>query len=968
MLVKESTYSGFRLKEITQIKEIDSMLYFFEHIKTKADLVFLSNKDENKVFSIAFKTPVSDNTGVAHILEHSVLNGSKKYPLKEPFVELLKGSLKTFLNAMTYPDKTIYPVASTNDKDFLNLMDVYLDGVLNPRIYENEFVFMQEGWHFHLEKPEDDIKLNGVVYNEMKGAYSNPDEILIDTIFETLYSDTTYKYSSGGMPEEITALTYKDFIDFHKMYYHPSNSIIYFYGDLDIVKYLSYLDSNYLSCYNANTKIDNIPRQIKKPAKEEIIKFYPITMQEDESEKEIYNISYNIGCANDPLLRMSFEILSKLLVNYPSSPLRLAFNDAKIGKEIEGHYETDLYYYTLMFIGRDMKEGGHKTFFELINNTLSNLAANKIDKDLIDAAINMYEFSIKDVDNSTVPKGLNYNIDILDSLIYGGNAESIIAYKENLDKIKAQAHSGYFESLIEKYILSSESKTCIVLKPKKGISEAKEEQIKNLLKEKKEKMANEEIAKIIEKTNKLAQIQNTPDTKENIKKIPVLPISDIENPPKRDFDKNGNIYIYNDSTQDIIYLTVYYDIRDMDISKYHYTNFLCTCLTETATKNYSFEKLSNAIKINTGGIDFDAAVSKHLRTGAPRPQITANIRFFNEKREKAMELLDEIMYNSVFADKKRIYEILAKELMQEKSRIIYGARNVIVNRLNSYISLSGALSEYMCGLEYYDFLDDFYRNFDIKYEKIIAEINELYQHIFTHSNVELLLALDKKYNDEILSFIENRFKECENNETKTDIAFSFEAKNEALIMSTDVAYNGRAYDFKKAGYEYDGVLQVIKTIMQTDYLWNNVRVKGGAYGAFFIVERAGGMFVSSYRDPHIKRTYDVYDNIGPYLKETAFDNDAVHKFIIGTISSTDMPLPPPSVAKREYNAYKSGISYEDRIKTREQILSVTPQKIRSASDMFLSLKKEQDYFCTIASKSAVDKNKELFRNIKYLIK
>ncbi|NMC56350.1 MAG: insulinase family protein, partial [Eubacteriaceae bacterium] len=827
MLVKDKIYEGFILKDISEIKEIEATLYYFSHMKTKADLVFLSNEDDNKVFSIAFKTPVYDNTGVAHIIEHSVLNGSKKYPLKEPFVELLKGSLKTFLNAMTYPDKTIYPVASMNDKDFLNLIDVYLDGVLNPRIYDSEYVYMQEGWHYHLENEADDLKYNGVVYNEMKGAYSNPDEIMIDTIFETLYSDTTYKYSSGGKPEEIPTLTYKGFINFHKKYYHPSNSIIYLYGKMDIEKHLAYLNNEYLRKFEYSQKIDNIPVQKDISAHTDIVKYYPITQQEGDKEKEIYAIAYNIGCAGDPLLRMSFEILEKLLVNYPSSPLKIAFNDAKIGKEIEGHYETDLYYYTLMFIGRDMKDGSDNKFFAMLDNTLASLVKNGIEAELIDASINMYEFSIKDVDNSTIPKGLNYNLEILDSMLYGSQPQAVLAYKQNLDTIKASAHNGYFENLIKQYILENNHKTSVILKPKKGISEDREESIIKQLKDKKESLSAEEIKQIYDETNKLIEIQNEPDTKENLKKIPVLPVSDITNPQKKTLEKHDNVFVYNDTTQDIVYVSAYYDISELDISKYHYANLLSSCLTEMATKNYSFDKLDNAIRINTGGIDFEAIVNKDLRTNDARPQINLNIRFFYEKKEKAMELLNEIIKNSLFDDKKRLYEVVAKEVMQEKNKIIYSARTVLANRLNSYLNTAAALGEYMHGLEYYDFISDLYQNFEGSFEKAVSEMTQIYNQIFNDANVEILLALDNKHNDTIIPFVKKYFKSCDNNDPKVKLSYEYENKNEGLIMSTDVAYDGRAYDFNKAGYEYSGVMQVVKTMMQTDYLWNNVRVKGG---------------------------------------------------------------------------------------------------------------------------------------------
>jgi hypothetical protein len=968
MLITGNVYNGFYLKEKTEITETDSTLYYFEHQKTKAELVYLSNVDENKVFSIAFKTPVSDSTGVAHIIEHSVLNGSRKYPLKEPFVELLKGSLKTFLNAMTYPDKTIYPIASINEKDFMNLMDVYLDAVFYPRIYENEFVFMQEGWHYHLEKESDPLAYNGVVYNEMKGAYSNPDEILIDSILETLYSDTSYKYSSGGKPEDIIKLSYKAFIDFHEKYYHPSNSVIYLYGNCNINNCLAYLNEEYLSKFDYKKIPDNIPVQNKIKTGKEIIKYYPITEEEESKGKEIYNLSYSIGNAKEPKLKMSFQILEKLLVHYPSSPIRIAFNNAKIGKEIDGFYETDLYYYTLMLIGRDLKENTQNKFYELIEDTLEDLVTNGIDKDLIDAALNMYEFTIKDIDNSTLPKGLLYNIDILDALIYGYNPKTHIAYKQNLDEIKQAAHNEYFENLIKKHILKNEHKTAIVLKPKKGIAEEKDKLVRKSLKEKKDKFNDREINCIIDKTKELIKIQNTPDSKENLSKIPVLPISEIKYPEKKILQKNDNIFLYNDNTQGIIYLNVYYDISEVDISKYHYINLLSACLTETATTNYTFDQLSNAIKINTGGLDFNVTISKNLKTNKAYPQLVISMRFLYEKRDKAMDLLDEIITKSILTDKKRIFEIIAKEAAREKNKIIYNARGVLINRLNSYLNSAGALSEYLHGLDYYDFIEDLYINFEKKYNTVITEMLKLYKYIFLNCKVELLLTLEEKYNESIVNLTKNFFKKYENNNPAKDIYLSFEAKNEALIMSTDVNYVGRAYDYLKAGFSYNGFMLVLKTILQTDYLWNNVRVRGGAYGAFFVVERSGNMIISSYRDPHILRTYEVFDDIDHYLKQVDLDRETINKFIIGTIAALDMPVPPLALAKREYTAYKSDVTYDERMKIRDNILSTTENDIRNFVDMFHKMKSEQSYLCTIASKTAIEKNKDLYKNFRYLIK
>ncbi len=962
------TYEGFKLNEISLIDEIKSVLYHFQHEKTEADLIYIANDDTNKVFSIAFKTPVSDNTGVAHIIEHSVLNGSKKYPLKEPFVELLKGSLKTFLNAMTYPDKTVYPVASTNETDFLNLIDVYLDAVFNPLIHENEYVFMQEGWHYHLEDKGDELSYNGVVFNEMKGVYSSPDEILVDTIFQTLYSDTTYRFSSGGEPTEIPTLTYEGFKNFHQTFYHPSNSVLYFYGNGDIEKHLNFIDKEYLNGYEKSARAERRPTQKKLDTAGMITKYYPITAEEEMTGKDILNLSYAISDAHDAKTRIGMQILTRLLFNYPSSPVRTAFNASGIGKEISGFYETDIYYYTLIAIARDCREDGAEAFYTLVDQTLSKLVQEGIDADLIDAALNMYEFLLKDVENSSVPKGLHYNLDILDSLMYGGDAKMYLKYNQYLDEIKKEAHHGYFEALIEKYLLNNRHQISVVLKPQKGIAEKREEEQRTALKEKQEALSDSETAQIVEKTLKLKEIQNTPDKPEALKKIPVLPLSEITPPKARELKREGNVYLYNEDASDIIYMQAYYDISEIAIEKYHYAALLGACLTQLATQKYNFEDLNNAIQINTGGLDFEATINKNLITDEPVPQFVLRLRFFEEKAAKAMELLDEIFYRTRFDDRQRLYEIVAEEAASEKSKLMFDARGVLHNRLTSYISPSGALKEYMQGIDYYYFIDELYTNFDTKIDEAIAEMKKIYQAVFSDANVELLFSSDEAHNPLIFNTISRHFKACEANTPKVNISFTPQAKNEALIISTDVNYVGKAYDFKKAGYRYSGPMLVLKTIMHTDYLWNNVRVKGGAYGAFFTVDRTGGITVSSYRDPHIKRTFDVIDNIARHLETTSYTKEAIHKFIIGTISSIDIPVPPIASAQREYLSYKYGITYEERMKNRSDILACTTQDIRNFAQMFDKMKAEQHYLCAVSNKSAATKERGLFDEMKNLIK
>ena len=959
-------HAAYTLIEKKSVSEADSICYHFEHKQTKAQVVYLSNKDKNKVFSVAFRTPTTNSTGVAHILEHSVLNGSKKYPVKEPFAELLKGSLKTFLNAMTYPDKTIYPIASMNDKDYMNLMDVYLDAVFFPKIYENELIFMQEGWHYHLEKKKDALRYNGVVYNEMKGAYSNPDEVLIDNILESLYSATPYEHSTGGKPEEILSLTYEEFLDFHKKYYHPSNSIVYFYGDGDISMHLSYLDEQYLRHFQESTPAPLVPARPKKKVYREIVDYYPITDEEETTGKDIAVLAYAVGNAKDAALRMSFQILEKMLTSYASSPIKLAFQDAKIGKEIEGHYETDLYYYTVMFLGRDLSEESDGRFAKLIESTLQEVVEKGIDKDLIEASINMYEFALRDVDNTAIPKGLHYNIDVLDGMLYGLKPQTHLSYEKILKKIKAKAGEGYFEQLIQKYLLDNKHKTSVVLKPKKGLQQAREKKREEALRAVEASLTEQERQTILERTKKLIKWQNTADSKAKLNKIPVVPKSEIKDPEPSKLLQDNGLYIYSAAARDIVSMDVYFDISAIDPAKYHYINLLSACLGEMATKHYELSDLSNAISIYTGSMDFAAMVNKHALTNMPWPQVLVNVRFLFEKREKALELVNEILHETILNDKKRLFEIVAKEAAIEKNKILHDARGILFSRLGSYLSSAGALQNDMQSLAYYDFIENVYQHFDEHYEQLVTEMQALYEEIFSKAEKKVLLALDDGHIEEMKKLSHTYFAPKEGE--SAEIVYPYRAKNEALISATDVNYVGRAYDFVKAGGEYCGSMQVMKTILQTDYLWNNIRVRGGAYGAFFTVERSGAAMFATYRDPHVARSFDVIKNAGAFLANIDYDDKAMHKFIIGTISSLDMPLPPLAIARREFFAYQSGISFQERLALRHEILSATQQDIRKLGGLFAEMETQQHYVCAVLSPASAKENKSFFAEERYLIK
>ena len=650
-------YSGFKLIESKSIKEVDSTGYLFEHEKTGAKLYYLSNEDDNKVFSVSFRTPPTDSTGLPHILEHSVLCGSEKYPVKEPFVELIKGSLNTFLNAMTFPDKTMYPIASMNDKDFVNLMDVYLDAVFNPKIYDEKGIFLQEGWHYHLENAEDDIRYVGVVYNEMKGAFSNPEEVVNRKVQETLFPDTPYGLESGGDPDVIVDLTYEDFIDFHKKYYHPSNSYIYFYGDGDILEHLAFVHENYLSKYD-KLQIDSsisIQRPFKEP--KEKVYSYPISNTESTKEKTFLTMNWVTGVSTDPQTHLGLEILAHILLNSPSAPLKKALLQAELGKDVMGSFDGGILQPVISIMIKNSEESKKEEFKKIINETLNSLVENGIDRDQIKAAINISEFKMKEADFGSYPKGLIYGINIMDSWLYDSDPSMYLEYEDDFEFIRNNIDQNYFENLIQKYLLDNNHCSLLIAKPEQGLVDKGDHEIEKHLKEYKERLNQEELESLIKETKDLIIRQNTSDDPTDIEKIPVLPIEDIgkkteELPLEIKKFKNVEVLHTPVHTNGIVYTSLLFDIKNVEKEYIPYVALLARYLGEVSTQEYSFEQLTNEIEIYTGGIDFDIDVyanSKNIEEYEPRFIVRG--RALKEHLNKLFHIMSQMIVHCKYDEK-----------------------------------------------------------------------------------------------------------------------------------------------------------------------------------------------------------------------------------------------------------------------------------------------------------------------------
>jgi len=965
--------TAYELIEKHQIEELDSVAYLLKHKKSGARIALLSNDDDNKVFNIGFRTPPQDSTGLPHILEHSVLCGSKKFPVKDPFVELAKGSLNTFLNAMTYSDKTVYPVASCNDADFQNLMDVYLDAVFHPNIYNKEEIFRQEGWHYELEQTDGELTLNGVVYNEMKGAFSSPEDVLDREIMAALFPDTPYGNESGGDPEVIPELTYEAFLAFHEKYYHPSNSYIYLYGNMDMAEKLLWLDKEYLSEYDIIQVESALPVQEAFKETREVILEYPIS--ETEEEKDNTYISYNkvIGTSLDRELYLAFQVIEYALLAAPGAPLKQAILDAKIGKDVISSYDNGIMQPIFSIITKNANIDQKDAFITLIHQTLENLVHKGLDKKALEAGLNYYEFRYREADFGNYPKGLMYGLQAFDSWLYDETKPFI--HLEALDtfaSLKKRVDTDYFEKLVQEYLLDNTHAAVVAVKPKKGLSQEKEEQLAKRLADYKASLSKEECEKLVAFTHHLRAYQEEESSQEELEKIPVLQLEDIDKnvrPFKNEelLIENTKVIYHEYHTNGIVYLNMAFDITKIPQELLPYVSILKNVLGYVDTENYSFGELFNEINRKSGGI------SQTLGVYADDTDENKNIMTF-ELRAKALEdqlsfvftMIKEILTKSKLEDEKRLYEIIAQMKSRLQMILPSHGHSTAVTRAMSYFSETSDFSDKTGGIAFYRVVESLESHFEEEKVDFISKLKEACQYIFCPENLTVSVTCEQKALDglgEQLKVLQSYLKsvKTEREAEKTQLR----KKNEGFLTSSQVQYVAAAGNFKKAGFEYTGALRVLKVILSYDYLWVQIRVKGGAYGCMSGFTRTGNGYLASYRDPNLRGTFDVYRGTVDYLKNFAASRRDMVKYIIGTISDMDVPLTPSMAGQRSFTAYLTNVTEERISREREEVLSCTVDDIRKLADYIQAIL-DDDAICVLGNEALLKKEEGLFHTLEPL--
>ena len=957
-----------------RVEDVQSDGFILRHKKSGARIAILSNNDDNKVFYIGFRTPPEDETGVPHIIEHTTLCGSKKFPVKDPFIELAKGSLNTFLNAMTYPDKTVYPIASCNDQDFKNLMDVYLDAVFNPNITKYEEIFKQEGWHYELTGKDDELKINGVVYNEMKGAYSSPDEVLSSQIYRSLFPDNTYSKDSGGNPEYIPKLTYEAYLDFYHKYYHPSNSYIYLYGDMDVVERLEWLDKEYLSLYDykkVNSEIN------KQPAFDEIKNVeaqYSITM-DDSQENKTY-LSYNrvVGDSLDEMLYQAFDVLDYALVSSPGAPVKQALIDAGIGDDVYGSYDAGILQPVFSFVAKNANASQADEFESIIENTLKEVIKTGINKEALLAGINSSEFKFREADFGQFPKGLLFGLNCLDSWLFDDMKPFIhLECLGTYAKLRKAVDTDYFEKLIQEYLLDNTHGSSVTVKPKRGLGNEREEALAKELSDYKASLSDEEIKKLIEDTEHLKKYQEEPSSDEDLRKLPMLtradmkknamPFSNIEDElldvkvVRHDIESNG-----------IDYISFLFDAGDFAQSELGYLGFFTNALGLVSTEKYSYTDLANATNIYTGGISTGTASHPDIKDRNNFVfKFEVKLKVLEKNLDKALELMEQMLLSSDFTDTKRLGELVAQIKARLQANLSSSGHLVAAMRSMSSFSRYALYQDELKGVAFYRSICCIEKELSESPKSVSDKLAAIAKKLFARNRMLISFTGNNEAYGNAKPSLEKviaGFNKMSAVGNQAEVHFN--TAKEAFIDASQIQYVAKTGDFICEGYEYTGALRLLRIILSYDYLWINVRVKGGAYGCMNTFLRSGESYFVSYRDPNLSDTLDVYDRIPEYIKNFSPDERDMTKYIIGTFSALDTPMNPEAKGSRSLSAYLEGITYEQIQKERNEILNAQPEDIRRLADLVEAVLKK-DSICVIGNENMIKESAGLFENVEKLI-
>lgn len=957
---------GFTVTQLSPIPEVNADAYLLHHKGSGARLLYLDAPDDNNVFYIAFRTTPDNSKGTPHIMEHSTLCGSRKFPLKEPFVELAKGSLNTFLNAITWPDKTMYPVASRNKKDFRNLMDVYLDAVFYPECLKNPQILAQEGWHYELETREGELTYNGVVYNEMQGALSEPEAVMEDCAMAALFPDTTYSVESGGDPEVIPALTFREFTEFHRRFYHPSNSYIYLYGDMDIEETLRFLHEEYLSAFKAHAVDTEVATQSAFFERKIAEGSYGVAEGDDTEHKTIHALYTAMNDRMTALDSLGLKILNYTLIEMDGAPLKKAILDAGIGNDVSGSY-NDCFKQPVWCIevtGSDPEK--QQEFADLLDSFFRTTVLNGADREMLSAALNRIEFTLRESDYQGRPKGLFYGIRAMDMWLYDRDPMEALKYNGIIRKLREGLETGFFEDLLHRFVVRNPHQVLLSMKPEPGLNEKKAKQTADKLAVYKSCLTDAQLDDIIKETKILKERQSSDESEEALATIPLLTRADLEKNLKDEVLEESTLagiprFHYRVHTGGITYVNLYFKLNNLSVEELPYAAILVELMGSVNTTTRDYREITKLANAYTGGIGFTmSAFGDKDDDGKYLPVIVARGKALNTRVNKLAEILKDILDNTTFEDAARLKEIVTEGKVNWDMTAFARGHLIVMNRLTSYFSESAKYGEVQ-NLEIYEFLTDILKNYEEKAPEFIRRLTEIAAKIFTRQNAFLLSVGEDEEEKLTEKYMPAVFADLPEGEPAGPVSYQFPdaPKNEGILSSGKVQYVCCGGNFRRAGFTYTAALKVMETVLRYEYLWKKIRVLGGAYGAFTQFGTNGNALLCSYRDPNLSETVKAYRELPEYLRNFSVSEREMTKYVIGTMAACETQLTPYMLAERAVLLKLSGTTLEDRLRMRREIIDCTVEDIRGIADLVESVV-TAPYICVMGSEGKIRENSDLF--------
>jgi len=963
---KQELIHGFSLLESREIKEIKTTAHRYLHKQSGAELIHYQCDDNNKVFNIGFKTVPEDNTGCPHILEHSVLNGSKNFPSKNTFMELIKGSMNTFINAMTSPDMTNYPIASTNDKDFMNLMKVYLDAVFFPKIYDEPNILHQEGWHYELNSEEAELNYRGVVYNEMKGAFSSPDGIIYRKCKLAQFPDTPYGFESGGDPDAIPELGYEKFLAFHKKYYHPDNCKISLYGDLDIEKALKLIDEEYLSHFKAGKGKVELPLQAPFGKAKHLEMEYPVEEGKDIEDQYYLALNWTYGKVTDRFLPEAMSFLAEMLMYLPASPLKQVIRESGLAKDSSLSLRPDILQPTLSLVCKQVKKENLEPLAKLIKTELKHLAKQGFDKKFVEAVINSREFYLREAQTQRFPKGLVYVFGTQGLWMHGGDPIQSLAFEPMLQEMKRGLTEPYFENLLQTILIDNKHASRVDFIPVPGLFNKQEEELKARLAKQKKSMKKTELAALVEFNKTFTAWQEEPEKAEDLEKIPMLSLQDLNPlaqhfPTEKEVWKEFTLLKHELNTNGIVYLKAYFDLAHAEEEDLPWIKLYCDLVDWVNSENYGYAQRSNEIDTHTGGISLSLELlNSFTEPDDILPKLKLSGKAVSNKSAKLMELASEYALKPLFDDPVRLKTLLKELKTRTEGWVLQSGSRIAIQRMLAPLSQLYHWQDLVNGISYYHFLCDLVNRMEKEIGEFMEELDWVKKTFFTTHN--LLISLTASADDMAKAFPElgillasvsqEAYAPVENH-------YAIRNFNEAIYAPVQVQSVAKGGNFFRKGYSYSGKLRVLNNILSISYLYQELRVKGGAYGAWGEFTPGGYQYFVSYSDPNLRETLKTYDDVPDFLRNFNCSKREMDKHIIGEISSLDYPNTPEETGYKADIDYLTGFTHEDRQQIRSEVLSTKLEDIHFYADMLEAIM-TKDHYCAFGSESKVKEAAELF--------